>query len=69
MIASFAHGVEHIAEFDYITTPAAVADVDTSAGGIVNRAMPDCDSLTHGDFNTGRLFLDNADMTNDAVFH
>ena len=69
VVARLLDGVEDIAELDGVAAPAAVAEIDARPRHVVDRAVPDGDSLGHVQRDARRLLLHLADVVDQAVFH
>ena len=61
------HRVEDIAELDDMPAPTAVADIDTRARHIVNRAMANGDVLGQVDIHAGSLLFHAPGEVNQAI--
>src|SRR5205809_6655208 len=61
------HRVEDIAELDDMPAPTAVADIDTRARHIVNRAMADGDVLGQVDIHAGSLLFHAPGRVDQAI--
>jgi hypothetical protein len=67
VIVGFLDGIEHIAAFDEVAAPAAVADVDAGPGTIVDRGVVHRDFGRHGYLHGCRLAFDPTDAVDQAI--
>lgn len=69
VVAGFEHGVEHVAEFYYVSSVAAFADIDAGPRHVEDRGVGHGDVVGHGNLHGSRLFLYAAGAGDDAFFH
>src|ERR1019366_5303297 len=69
VVTGFFDRVEDIAKLHDVAAPAAVADIDSGAWHVVDRAMSDRDVLGEVDLNPGGLLLHPPGQINEAIVY
>ena len=67
VVTGLSHGVKDVAEVDEMATKGSFTEVNTCTSDIVDRAVADGDALCHRDLNPCGLFLNRAQVMDQAV--
>ena len=69
MVAGFKNGIEYIIEFDYMSTPGTLADVDSGPWYFVNTVVAHSNIHCHRNLNTRRLFFNSSGSVNQIIIY
>src|SRR5664279_3882753 len=60
MVAGFQNGIEHVIVFQHVATPAAISNINSRPGNIINSIVAYGYMKRHGDFYSCYLFFNGA---------